>query len=106
MKKHEKQFMDENSDRDVPLSLNPMSTWGSNFNIDMLPRNVMTRYVNMLKKVKFWLFLILIFILLIIVGMTIKFIFFTEYENYIFDDGTEMVCVFNPENGEMKQNGK
>lgn len=36
------------------------------------------------------------------VGLTIKLLFFTNFENVRFYDGTDHVCIFNGETGEIR----
>lgn len=91
---------------EVPLSLNRMTSWGGNINGDMIPPRMLRGYESKLKKINFALFLVLIFFVITIIIMAVKLVFFTQFEIEIFDDGTDMICIYNPETGEIKQNGK
>ena len=38
----------------------------------------------------------------LMVGMTVKLLFFTNFENVRFFDGTDQVCLYNGETGEIR----
>lgn len=84
----------------------PDSTWGGRFNDRMIPPITLQRYYKFQRKVNGFLYIFFILLIIAMFGMTIKFLFFHEYQLLLFSDGTDFTCILNPSTGEMKQNVK
>lgn len=83
-----------------------MTSWENNRNDHMVSGLVLGRYYKFLRYLNILLMAVMFLMVMGIVGLSIKFVFFHQHELFIFLDGTDISCVFNPRNGEMIQNDK
>lgn len=83
-----------------------MSTWANNKNDRMISPVVLYRYQKILSKINILLLGVQLILLSIVFFLIIRFLFFHPQEMLIFDDGTDITCLYNPSSGEMKQNDK
>lgn len=95
---------DESSISEMRLSDPKETTWGKPTSYSDLDPTVKRRYTNFLDFLGgafrwFGLLNVIVFICGICVFLFIK----NQYEVIIFDDGTEAVCVLEPNTGELKQ---
>ncbi len=95
---------DESSINEMRLSDPKETTWGKPLSYSDLDPNVKRRYTKFLTGMGaafrwFGLLNVIVFIGCLCVFLFIK----NQYEVIIFDDGTEAVCVLEPNTGELKQ---
>ena len=95
---------DESSINEMRLSDPKETTWGKSLSYSDPDPNMKRRYTNFLSGMGttlrwFGLFNVIVFICGTCVFLFIK----NQYEVIIFDDGTEAVCVLEPNTGELKQ---
>lgn len=107
MKKHPKsssEFIQENINLEININDDPMSTWENNLNDRMLSPKILNLYQKFLSILNAVLFSLLV--LLIITAAVIIFWFFNFHpqEKIIFNDGTDITCLYDPKTEEMKQN--
>lgn len=84
---------------------NDETTWGREPQQDYrIEEKTKLRYIKFL-KITSWILIALVIVLSLglLIGTSI-FIISGDFERTIFDDGTELVCIFNPETGVISQN--
>lgn len=109
MKKNQfdyRDFVKKNIDLQVNIDDDPMTTWANNLNDRMISPVVLNRYQKVLRKINIFLLSLLLILIIVAAAMIIRFLFFHPHEIYIFNDGTDITCLYDPNSGEMKQNDK
>lgn len=99
-------FVEKNIDLELNIEDDPMTTWANNLNDRMLNPVVLNRYHNVLRRINIILLSVLLILIIVAAVMITRFLFFHPHEMYIFNDGTDITCLYDPSSGEMKQNDK
>lgn len=99
-------FVEEYLDIELDIKDDPLTTWENNYTDRMVSPLILNRYFKFLRGANIGLLVLLITLMLIVFGMTIKFLFFQQYEMILFLDGTDLSCIYNPSTGVMVQNDK
>lgn len=97
-------FVKEAELLDMAKADDPLTTWENNLTDRMVSPIVLTRYFKFLRTTNIILFSLLIVLLVVVLALSVRFLFFHSYEKIIFSDGTDMSCLYDPKTGEMKQN--
>lgn len=99
-----KKFIKDNIDLEININDDPMSTWENNLNDRMLSPRVLNKYSVVLTKLNIILFSILLILIIVVATMIFWFFNFHPQEMIIFNDGTDITCLYDPKTEEMKQN--
>lgn len=102
----QEEFIAEYKDIEIPDDLDPASTWEGRTTDNTISPMVLKRYLGFLKKTNLILYITAFILLIAAVGMAYKFVFATNFNFYIFSDGTDATCILDPKSGVIKQNVK
>lgn len=105
-KKEIEEFVEKYKEMELDPRSDPLTTWENNLTDRMLSPVVLNRYYSVLKLVNLILYIILMVLVLAVLSLSIKLIFFTDFEMFIFQDGTDFSCILNPKTGVVSQNAK
>jgi len=97
-------FVQENIHLEVSIDDDLMSTWENNLNDRMLSPRDLKKYQSFLSLLNTCLFSIFLFLIVVATSMIIWFFSFHPQEKIIFNDGTDITCLYDPKTEEMKQN--
>lgn len=100
----QEEFLSEYKNIEIPDDLDPSSTWEGRTTDSTISPLVLKRYLGFLKKTNLILYITAFILLVAALGMTYKFAFQTNYNFYIFSDGTDATCILDPKSGVIKQN--
>lgn len=99
-------FISTYKDIELPDDLDAGSTWEGRTPESAIPNLVQKRYLAFRKKLNLVLIGVVSILLLAVVVMTYTLVFNTNYNIYIFSDGTDTTCILDPKTGVIKQNDK
>lgn len=99
-----KKFVEKYKGLEVNPKSDPLTTWENNLTDLMIPPRVLNRYCNLLSSLNKVLLCLVAVSLLVLVGLIVNFVFFTDLEMFIFIDGTDLSCVLDPQIGVITQN--
>lgn len=97
-------FFEKYSDYDLETDTSVQTDWEGRSSTYSSSNKALTRYLAFLTKLKYVLMCIFALIILTVAGLSFKFLLFTKFEVIVFDDGTDVMCIYDPQSGEMKQN--
>lgn len=97
-------FVRKNINLEINIEDDPMSTWENNLNDRMLSPKILNRYLRFLIPLNMFLFSFLLLLIIISLVMIVWFCIFHPQEKIIFNDGTDITCLYDPKTEEMKQN--
>lgn len=107
MNKDDKKF-DDFVDKYIDYDLNEIETtqtdWEGKASAHSVSPLATKKYLRFLRVLKYILMSIFALIIIGIVGLSFKFLLFTKFEMFVFDDGTDVMCIYDPSTGEIKQN--
>ncbi|HGF9504635.1 TPA: hypothetical protein ACJEU7_001840 [Acinetobacter baumannii] len=94
-------FVDEFLDSEYEDPNDPDTPWGKRLTERQIQPRVLKRYDNFLK----YLAILLISVALLLTSglsfLTYKFLFSTSFEILVFNDGTDLICIYDPDSGKM-----
>lgn len=102
----QKAFVEKYSSIDLDEVVDVHTSWEGRASTYGISPRALKRYYTFLNTTKWILLVIFLILTLVMVGLGFNFLLFTEHEIFVFDDGTDVSCIFNPSTGELKQNGK
>lgn len=89
---------------DLEHEKNPYSTWENRRSDVLLPPSTLERYYKLLRSINILLICVFLISFSALIFIVARFIFFQDYEVFLFVDGTELSCILNPKTGEISQN--
>lgn len=97
-------FVNDHIDLDLSVVEGVSTDWEGLHSPEKISKRTLVSYLNFLEKLKLIQMIVFGLLFALIVGLAFKFLLFTKFEMYVFDDGTDALCIYDPSTEDLKQN--